>query len=148
MIKRLYSFLILVAILTVIIVPSISQAALVKCGNNTSFIPQEENWQENYSRARTVGECDFTDFIRLLNDLINWFITGVGLLFTGLLVWGGFQYMTSNGNAATKQKAIDQLWGTLKGFIIILCAWLIVYTIVNLLAAPDQKNSILKFLVK
>ena len=134
MFKKIASLLLLILILGL---PLISSAAIVNCGNTVSV-----------SNGNIVGACTFKDFTGLLESFVDWLIGIAGVIFTISAIWGGFLYMTSGENPSNKDKAKTILKSTLSGFIIILCAWLIVYTFVDFLAAPDQKKSILKFLVK
>lgn len=88
-----------------------------------------------------TNPCDFNDFITLINNIINWIISMSVVIFTFSAVWGGFLYVTSGANPGNKQKAINILWSTLFGFVIILIAWLIVYTIVSNLT-PDNSPAL------
>lgn len=129
-----------VFVLLMIVLPFLGQAALVNCGNTVSVSSSASG---DYS---TSGECDFTDFVNLLNNFVKWVISLAGVIFTISLIWGGFLYMTSGEKPANKDKAKTILRSTLYGFIIILCAWLIVYTIIIYVVDPKQQGFILKFI--
>ncbi len=90
--------------------------------------------------------CDFSYFVLTLNKIIEWIISIAGVIFTLTLAYGGYLYMTSGGDSGKREQAHSILWNTLKGFVIILVAWLIVYTIINTLVDSGQKGSILRFL--
>jgi len=92
--------------------------------------------------------CDFNAFVDLINRIINWIISIAGVIFTISLIWGGYLYMTSGENPGNKDKAKGILWNTLKGFVIILVSWLIVYTILNTLVptGSDYRGSIFRFI--
>lgn len=90
--------------------------------------------------------CDFDAFIKMINRIINWIISISTVIFAISLIYGGFLYMTSGENPGNKSKAIDIMWNTLKGFVIVLIAWLIVYTI--LINLVDEKSSIFRFIGK
>ncbi len=93
------------------------------------------------------ANCNFNSFIQLINNIINWIISIAVVIFTIALVYGGFLYMTGGDKPANKEKAKAILWSTLKGFVIILVSWLIVYTIIKTLV-PDgaQQNIILRYI--
>jgi len=93
------------------------------------------------------ADCNFNSFIQLINNIINWIISIAGVIFTISLIYGGFLYMTGGDKPANKEKAKTLLWSTLKGFVIILVSWLIVYTIIKTLV-PDgaQQNIILRYI--
>ncbi len=88
--------------------------------------------------------CKFSDFIGTINRIINWIISMAGVIFTVSFIYGGFLYVTSAGDTGKQGKAKDVLRSTLKGFVIILVSWLIVYTILHTLA--PQNSSILQFI--
>jgi len=89
-------------------------------------------------------KCTFDSLIGLINNIINWIIGIAGVIFTISCIYGGFLYMTSGSNPGNKAKAKSILYSTLIGFVIILVAWLIVYTILHTLAPGN--NSILQFI--
>lgn len=112
--------------LFILILPCVTFAALVPCGN-----PDQP-------------ACNIDYFIMMINSIIDWFITMATVVFTISLVYGGYLYMTSGSNPGNKEKASGIMWNTLKGFVIILTAWVIVHTILNALV-PDN-SSIFKFI--
>jgi hypothetical protein len=123
-------------LLFIFILPLISLAAdpLVPCGNTIKYVD---------GKAVT---CNFDDFILMINGIIKWIISIAGVIFTLSAIWGGYLYMTSGSNPGNKDKAKSVLWSTLIGFVIILTAWLIVYTIlVNLVS---DSSSIFRFIKK
>lgn len=112
----------------------VSTGGLVKCGIADSS-------------GKIANPCDFTDFIALINDIIKWIISIATSIFTIMAVWGGFLYMTSGTKIGDKEKAKSILWNTLLGFVIILCAWLIIFTLLNfLIPKTGPQNSIFNFL--
>lgn len=136
--RKLFSGAISLLFLFVLLMPVLTHAALVNCSiSNTTGIIGDN---------KVGGGCDFTDFIQLINDIINWIIGIAGVIFTLMAVYGGFLYMTSGDNPGNKGKAKSILWNTLLGFVIILTAWLIVYTLLNFLVDPSQKGSVFKFI--
>ena len=68
-----------------------------------------------------------------LNQIVAWFyyfIVGVaGLSAFVMLVWGGFQYLTSAGNPTAIGDAKDRIKSALLGLLIILISWLILQVI-------------------
>ncbi len=136
MYKKLFSVFLMILF---VVLPVISNGAIVNCGNNPTMVgPAQGN--------NTNGECDFTDFVGMLNGFVDWIIGSVGVVFTISLIYGGFLYMTSGENPGNKEKAKTILKTTLYGFIIILCAWLIVYTLITYVVDPRQQGIILKFI--
>ncbi len=68
-----------------------------------------------------------------LNQLVAWFyyfIVGIaGLAAFTMLVWGGFQWLTSAGNPARITDARDRIFKALLGLLLILASWLILQVI-------------------
>ncbi len=68
-----------------------------------------------------------------LNKLVAWFyyfIVGIaGLSAFIMLIWGGFQYLTSAGNPTAIGDAKDRIKSALLGLLIILTSWLILQVI-------------------
>ena len=138
--KKFFASALSFFLLFLFILPFLTQAAdtrLINCGDNPTY---------NATTGKIEGECDFKDFIKLINDIINWIIGIAGVIFTISAIYGGFLYVTSGVNAGNKEKAKGILGNTLIGFIIILTAWLIVYTLVTMLVNDSIKGTITKFI--
>lgn len=86
--------------------------------------------------------CQFSDLILLVNNLIHDLVLISTLLAVIVFVWAGFLLLTSGGNKSTYDKAKGMLWKVLIGYLWILAAWLIVYTITSVLL-KDAGYSIL-----
>jgi hypothetical protein len=136
--KKTLKFIVPIFLLLVLVLPLISHAALVPCGNDPTGPSSETS---------VANPCDFGYFIEMINGIINWIISIAGVIFAISLIYGGFLYITSGGDSGKKSKANDIMWNTLKGFVIILVAWLIVYTLLDYLVTKDgTANSIFKFI--
>lgn len=148
MFKTLAKFLIPILLLVVLFLPTFSQAALINCGNTTFDSDLEDPTNSLSNKATIDNPCDFKDFVETLNGIINWIISIAGIIFTLTLVYAGFLYMLSGDNPGKKTEAVDMMWNTLKGFLFILTAWLIIYTILNVLIPENSvyRGSIFKFI--
>jgi hypothetical protein len=118
--KKLFTGAVSLLLLFMFMLPIFTNAALVPCGNPTQ------------------PPCDFNYFVLMINGIINWIIGIAGVIFTISAIYGGFLYMTSGENPGNKAKAKTILWSTLLGFVIILTAWLIVYTILTYVVPSDS----------
>ena len=95
-----------------------------------------------------VGEsgtrCDFNAFITLIKHGIH----DMGLISTlvvvALLCYVGFEFLTSRGNVSAWINAKKRLGKVIFGYIWVLAAWLIVYTITSALLDPKTTIEILK----
>jgi hypothetical protein len=140
MTKKLLATALSLFLLAMFMLPLISSAqndfvgppkpGLVPCGNPTQ------------------PPCNFAFFILMINEIIKWIISIAGVIFTVVLIWGGFRYMMSQGDSGEQGKAREMLWNTMKGFIIILVSWLIIYTILSMLIPKGSvyEESIFKFI--
>jgi hypothetical protein len=88
-------------------------------------------------------DCTFCDLVTLINTLIRFFIYISVPLAVISFIYAGFLYMTAQGNPGQITKAHGFFTKTLWGFVIILSAWLIVYTITNALLDPSKPFSLL-----
>jgi hypothetical protein len=127
--KKILASAVSLLFLFILLVPVLTSAELIKCGVTSAE-----------SDGKPGGGCDFTDLIVLINDIIKWIISIATSIFTIMAVYGGFLYMTSGTSIGDKEKARKILWSTITGFIIILCSWLIVYTLLNILIPSDSSS--------
>lgn len=77
--------------------------------------------------------CDFAALIQLVKNLITALVYISTFLATGVFAYAGFLLLTSGGNESAKNQAKDIFLKVLKGYLWILAAWLIVYTITTVL---------------
>jgi len=75
-------------------------------------------------------ECNFDDLLYLVQNLLNWLVIISFPISVITFSWAGFILMTT-AVVDKKSEAKKMLGKVLLGFIIILSAWLIVRTIVN-----------------
>lgn len=83
-------------------------------GLGSSTLPQPSN----------ISDRPFLD---LLSSIINWILGLVGTVAVLMLIWGGFNYLTSAGNSDQTKKAKQTITYAVVGIIIIALA----YTLVN-----------------
>src|SRR4051812_32940083 len=85
----------------------------------------------------TKGACDYVALIRLVNVIINDLVIISTILATAGFIWAGFKLLMSGGDTGAMTASKKMLTNILRGYLIILVAWLVVYTIVNTLAGSD-----------
>lgn len=83
------------------------------------------------------ASCNFGHVITLIQNAITNLIIFSTFLAVAAFIYAGFLLLTSGGNESAKTDAKNTLLKVLKGYIVILAAWLIVYTIVNVLVEPS-----------
>ena len=77
--------------------------------------------------------CTFGHLILLAQNLINNLIVISTFLATAAFAYAGFILLTSGGNESAKNKAKEIFTKVLIGYLWILGAWLLVYTITKAL---------------
>jgi hypothetical protein len=85
------------------------------------------------------NKCDLNDVFRLLNNIISFLIKVI--LFPVIIfmfIYTGFKYITAMGNPTKTAKLKSLIFHVIGGLIIILCAWLLVRTIMLVLGYTDS----------
>ena len=80
--------------------------------------------------------CGFSHLILLAQNLINDLIVISTFLATAAFAYAGLLLLTSGGSEGQRDKAKDVFKKVLKGYLWILGAWLLVYTITSALLNP------------
>lgn len=81
----------------------------------------------------TSDPCTFTKLIELAKNLINALIIISTFLATAAFAYAGLILLTSGGNESKKNQAKEIFRKVLIGYLWILGAWLLVYTITSAL---------------
>jgi hypothetical protein len=58
-------------------------------------------------------------------------ISFLGVVFLGMIIYGGFTYMTAHGNEEKVKKAMGTIMSALLGFIVTLAAYVLTYFVFN-----------------
>ena len=82
-------------------------------------------------------DCDFSDLVTLVERLIQALVIISTFLATAAFAYAGFLLLTSGGNESAKNKAKDIFFKVLIGYLWILGAWLLVYTITSVLLKDE-----------
>ena len=82
-------------------------------------------------------ECTFGHLILLVQNLINFLIIISTFLATAAFAYAGILLLTSGGNESSLKRAKDIFWKVLIGYLWILGAWLLVYTITSVLLKDE-----------
>ncbi|OHB10716.1 MAG: hypothetical protein A3G05_00955 [Candidatus Zambryskibacteria bacterium RIFCSPLOWO2_12_FULL_45_14] len=84
--------------------------------------------------------CTFAKLIELLRNLITALVYISTLLAAMAFAYAGFKLLTSGGSESSRKEATDIFVKVLKGYLWILFAWLIVYTISSTLLNPQFRS--------
>lgn len=75
--------------------------------------------------------CDACDFFTLISNAMKWLVALITLVITLVVVWSGIRIATAGGNMGTVKEARSMFTNAVVGFAILLCAWLIIDTLMK-----------------
>ena len=78
-------------------------------------------------------DCTTCHAVQLANNVVNFLITILSVLAVIVMVYAGFKMVISGGNTEAWEDAKKKFFNVIIGFIIVLAAWLIVDTILEVL---------------
>ena len=81
--------------------------------------------------------CDTDDFMKLIDNLVNFLFTFLSIIAVIVLVVVGFRMVTSRGNEEEWKKAKSMFANVVIGIILVLAAWVIVDTLLKTLTGKD-----------
>lgn len=94
-------------------------------------------WQPLVFCGKTVDtQCHFNDLITLTHNIITDLVIVSTLMAVIIAVVIGFRLITSQGNPSALSFAKNAALNLLKGYIVILVAWLIINTLITTLFNP------------
>jgi hypothetical protein len=80
--------------------------------------------------------CGIKAFVTLITNGVHDLVLLSTLMVVALLVYTGIIWLTSGGDPNKHKKAVGLLWNIVWGYVWILAAWVIVYTISKALLNP------------
>ncbi len=83
-----------------------------------------------------IRACTVCDFYKLIQNIINFFLFVSAPLATLVAVYIGFLFLISGGSPAKITDAKGKLWLLIVGIFWVLGSWLVLNTIINLIADP------------
>ena len=120
--KKIFALLLIfVCVLGFFAVPQFSFAQgspdLVVCGDNVV-------------NGEIMNKCNFNHLLTLINNAMRFLIYISIPITAGLYIWAGLLYTTASDDSNKTTKAKEIFKTTTIGFLIMLSAWVIVYTLV------------------
>ena len=128
--KLLKVFLLLLVVLSLVIGPTaLAQTdlgpdpstggigGLVRCG------------RELDAQGNLKNPCDWKDLVATAQNLVNWLVYISVFVAAAMFTYAGYLYVTSMGSEEQLKKAHEVFRNVLIGFLLVLAAWLVVYTI-------------------
>ncbi|MEI7498464.1 MAG: hypothetical protein WCK11_04230 [Candidatus Falkowbacteria bacterium] len=74
-----------------------------------------------------------------IGEVLGQVLSYIGLIFLGLVIYGGMLWMTAGGNEEKVKKSISLMIQAIVGLIIVSSAYIIVKTVGDLLITPNAK---------
>ena len=91
-------------------------------------------------------DCNFKSLTGLVNGVIDWFL-GISVAVAAItFAIAGAKILLNPGNNTELTNAKGMFGKTIVGMIIILCAWLVIHTVISVLVDPN--TGALRFLGK
>jgi hypothetical protein len=85
----------------------------------------------------TEVKCDFAKLLLLFQKGISALVKIATIITVLALIAMGIKLLTSQGNANALSEVKERAKWIMIGYVVILAAWLIIYTILNVLVDPD-----------
>ncbi len=82
-------------------------------------------------------DCNFGHFMILIKNGINNLVLISTLILVFMLVYVGYLLITSQGNSSAWTRSKEVLGKVIWGYVIILVAWVVVYSITSTLLDPN-----------
>ncbi|MDD4624831.1 MAG: pilin [Candidatus Pacebacteria bacterium] len=82
--------------------------------------------------------CEICDLFKMINRIVNYIITGIVPLIAILFVtYGGFKYITADGDPGKIKEANDVFTAAIIGLVIIYGAWMAIGFALNLIGVAE-----------
>lgn len=101
------------------------------------------NINGQYKNEVRTAMCGFADFLGLLNRIIRYIFVLVLPIAAMIFAYAGYLFMTSGGDSGKRSAAKKAMTNLIVGVIIIMCAWLLIKTL--LVGLGVEKGFLLYF---
>jgi len=128
--------IIIIGILFAVLIPFISFAAVSDTVGPTTKTGTNNN--SGLIVCRGVDCTKWSQLIASIENLIKFIFRLAVVCATITIAYAGFLYLTANGNMGQVSKAHEMFWMVIKGFIIMLTAYLLVRLILTTLVADKS----------
>jgi len=87
-----------------------------------------------------TGSVDAQKLPSMIANIIKVFLTFLGIIFTVLIIYGGYIWMTAGGSEEKVQKAKDTIQRAVIGFVIVVSAYAITYFVFRSMSGGGDTN--------
>jgi len=134
--KKISKHLIAFAILAILVLPVVASKALAQTDANSTFgITTVDN-----SLNGTLGKSN-TDPRTLIVNILNIALGFLGVIAVGIILFGGFKWMTAAGNEDKVEEAKKVLSAGVIGLLIVLSSWALATYAIGALYNTTQSSS-------
>ncbi len=130
MLLKVRRYLILIA-MTALVVGAFAPILAQAQGFPAPIVP------EKCAGPKAATECDLCQLTQLARNLLNFAIFMAIVLSAVLFAWAGMRYMTAQGEPGVIATARKTLVNVFLGLLLILCAWLIINTVMAFMVSKD-----------
>jgi len=104
-------------------------------------------WAADYGTKTTAGAAGLTSYgtsiPTIIGNALGAVLSFVGVLFFGLMLYGGIMWMTSRGNQETEKKALNTILAAVIGIIIVLGSYAITtFVFSNVIKGGSSTSSV------
>jgi hypothetical protein len=137
-----------IIILTIAILPFAvfaEQTKIVPCGDMVYTKAAADSFNASHSADIQAGRvakkfegqvsnpCQFNDLITGIKNIIDYLLLITGSIATLVFAYAGFLVLTAGSNESQVTKAKEMSWSVIKGFALMLAAWLLVKLVLTAL---------------
>lgn len=136
--RTLLSMLVLVFGLGILVSVPVNLAYAQNEGDGTASRIIPCNGIDDPNTADKDESCDYDDIIKLINRGIDFFLVYLVLpICVVAAMYSGWLLLTSGGDVSARKRALGIFRQVVIGLIIILCAWLVVNTLLVAFGLKD-----------
>lgn len=112
-------------------------APAVFAGSTNETVSLDNPIQLKDSKGKALKDADITPAV-IIGAVIKSFLGVVGGLSLVMMVWGGFQWLTSAGNDEKVKKGTQTMMWSIIGLVVVLASYLLVNTVLRFLAGAQS----------
>jgi hypothetical protein len=125
----------------IFLLPEFAHAAVTPLSSGFQIFPSACNCSQITSNGITGPSAPAWGCImQTFQNIITFIIGFAVILITVFLAWAGFTYMTSGGNPGKHELANKRIMNAVIGLLIVLCAYLLVDSILKVIYNPSNPN--------
>jgi hypothetical protein len=121
--KKISKYLMSLAIVSLLVLPFLALPALAQSGNNLFGLNEVNNGLNN--------SLSNADPRVVIGRVINVALGFLGVIAVGIILMGGFKWMTAGGNEDKTAEAKKLMGAGIIGLVIILASWAIATFVIN-----------------